>query len=119
MGYESFAEGNVYYGGAKPYENEKNAIIQEDDVPLVEMEETEEGVFLSFRIDDSFKEAETEVVTTEKMGSTKVTETLFESFNGKPYYLDTDYLGNRRNVENPAAGPIEKMKPGENRIKVW
>ena len=60
----------------------------------------------------------TEVIDTEKLGTVRIVEALYEDPEGNPVILDRDYNGVRRG-SHPAAGPLEELKEGHNRIRVW
>jgi hypothetical protein len=38
---------------------------------------------------------------------------------GTSVELNADYFGNKRNTDNPAAGPFESAEPVEKLIKIW
>ena len=60
----------------------------------------------------------TDVITSEYLGMPRLTEERFENPDGSPICVSTDMLGNARG-ENPTAGPIEGLKAGKQRIKIW
>ena len=43
----------------------------------------------------------------------------FENPDGTSLKIDTDYLGNKRSMTNPSAGPFENPGNGALKIKVW
>lgn len=63
-------------------------------------------------------EIPTEIYNSEKLGTPRITEAAYENPDGTPVVFDTDYLDQSRNGQ-PAAGPIEGLKEGMNRILVW
>lgn len=117
--YESFSEANVFFNGAKPYKNEKNSITTPEFKPNIDLEESGDDVFLNIVFDSSVENVKTAIVTTNRLGSTIVSEAVFEQYDGTPYYLNTDFLGEKRNENNPKVGPIEMIKAGENKIRIW
>ena len=44
---------------------------------------------------------------------------LFENVDGSQLRIDIDYLGKKRNVENPSPGPFEIKVSGKQKIEVW
>jgi tRNA (cytidine/uridine-2'-O-)-methyltransferase len=66
----------------------------------------------------NFEGMQTETVTTEMLGMPRLVEEHFENPDGSPVRVDADMLGNVRGT-NPTAGPIEGLKAGKNRIKIW
>ena len=49
---------------------------------------------------------------------TRITEGRFERPDGSDLSIDKDLLGNVMK-ENVIAGPLQGLKAGKNRIKVW
>jgi len=84
------------------------------------LEEKSDGWWLEMKVDPAWitKQKRT-VVTTELLGKAKIPGSLFEHRDGKPYKLDTDYFGKKRNAGNPAPGPFELTRNKTIRIKVW
>jgi hypothetical protein len=60
----------------------------------------------------------TETITSDLLGMPRLVEECFENPDGSLVRVDTDMLGNARSA-NPTAGPIEGLKAGKNRIKIW
>lgn len=118
-GFKNISNGNIYFNGSKPGEEELNFIEKPDGKPSLEITEKEGAVYLDMEIDHSIYEVNTYMVTTEKLGGTIVSEAIFENPDGTPYKLDTDYQGNTRNEENPLPGPVEKLENGKGRFRVW
>jgi alpha-L-arabinofuranosidase len=78
--------------------------------------EKDDGIYLSFELPEMPR---TQPVTTERLGTTKVSRAAFENPDGSPITIDTDYFGNPRDISNPGAGPFAGIKPGKHEIKVW
>ena len=64
-------------------------------------------------------EQKRDLVTSELLGKVIVPDLPFENVDGSAVRVDTDYFGKKRNPSNPAPGPIETWKNGEQKIKVW
>jgi alpha-N-arabinofuranosidase len=80
----------------------------------------EEGkVILCFDFDKKINTVKTRIVTTDLLGKAIVPNLPFENRDGTPLKIDYDYLGIKRNNSKPAAGPFEKLKSGENLLKIW
>jgi len=112
------AGGNVYYHGAEPCENEKTAKLINAN-PKIMLEEVGDGVYLKYYVDKQHKNVKSEIVTSDLLGRAEVPDQPFMDYDGSHLTINTDYLGNKRKHENPAAGPFENLKTGEQRIKVW
>ncbi len=99
-----WAEGNVYFNGAKPMSKEK-ASVNESDVISVCVEETEEGFFLRTDLYDYMPETPCRVITTDVLGMAFEPEQKFENPDGSPIVFREDYYGNAHG-EKPCAGPF-------------
>jgi hypothetical protein len=117
--YSSQASGNVFYNGAKPYKDELHSIQAQDYLPQFDLEERTDGVYLIVDMDASVEEVRTQLVTTSLLGSTIVSEALFERRDGLPYRIDRDYFGAPRNKEQPGVGPFESLRKGSAVLKIW
>lgn len=115
--YPMMVDGNIYYNGALPFEGEKNTVVQPDFNPNVKIEETPDGVYLSFSA-QGLNQLQTARVNTERLGQAKLPRQAFEQPDGSPIEVATDYLGHAR-ADQPKPGPFESVKDGEIRIKVW
>ena len=109
---------NNYYGdGVGAFEKEDGAVLS-DVASEVKIVEEEDGLYLEITLDSSFEGMQTETVTTEMLGTPRLTEERFENPDGSPICVNTDMLGHIRGA-NPTAGPLEGLKAGKNRIKIW
>lgn len=105
---------NCYYNGAEPYENESYlAKTEENPSPCIYRENG--AVYLEITLSDVPKATKT--VTTELLGTPRISEQKYENPDGTPLKVNRDLLGGRRS-ENPTAGPIEGLKIGKNKIKL-
>jgi hypothetical protein len=114
--YPNKTGGNIYYHGAKPGSDEQDYTLRTDFDPEIALEITEHGLYLNLNVDDAIEENKTYQVTTELLGSTVVSEAIYETTDGSPYVMDTDFHGNKRQGKHPIAGPFAKLKQGNNRI---
>ncbi len=117
--YKSFAEGNVFYNGAAPYKDEVNFIDRPEYRPQVKLEEKEGGLILKLEFDKSITEAQTSLVTSEKLGTVIVSEAMFENPDGTPYIINKDFMGRERKQSQPMVGPLEQMEAGKQEIVIW
>ena len=115
--YPMMVDGNVYYNGALPFEGEKNKVVLPDFKPDVKVEETADGVYLSLSV-QGLDGLQTSRVTTGRLGKAKLPRQAYEQPDGSPIDIATDYLGNARGNQ-PKPGPLESIKDGAIRIKVW
>ena len=112
-----YIRGNAYLKGAKPYGREENTHVSDMD-PAVRIVETDGKTYLELNVEKEMLEIPTEIYNSEKLGTPRITEAAYENPDGTPVVFDTDYLDQSRNGQ-PAAGPIEGLKEGMNRILVW
>jgi hypothetical protein len=69
-------------------------------------------------LDEAFDSLATDVITTDYLGVPRITEEIFENPDGTPICIDSDLLGNVRG-EKPTAGPIEGLRAGTQKIRIW
>lgn len=112
-----YIRGNAYLKGAKPYGREENTHVSDMD-PAVRIVETDGKTYLELNVEKEILEIPTEIYNSEKLGMPRITEAAYENPDGTPIVFDTDYLDQSRSGQ-PAAGPIEGLKEGMNRILVW
>jgi hypothetical protein len=112
------ANGNVYLNGAQPFPNEENFLELETN-PKINLSDENGKVTFRFDFDKKINTVKTRVVNTDLLGKAIVPNLSFENRDGTPLKIDYDYLGIKRNNSKPAAGPFEKLKSGENLLKIW
>ena len=61
---------------------------------------------------------QTQIESTQTLGTVRIVDAIFDDPDGRDIVVDYDYFGNRRS-EQPIAGPLEQVKEGKNKIKVW
>jgi hypothetical protein len=115
--YPNFMDGNAYYNRTVPPEGDKHFVSQPDFVPNFRIEENGKEVYVSFAAQE-LSGAQTDMVTTERLGKAKFPKAAYEQPDGSPIVVDTDYTGMQRKA-NPTPGPFEELKAGDNRVKVW
>lgn len=112
-----YISGNAYLNNAPAYEEETENYVTKNPCNFRIVEE-EDGTYMELTVDLAVFDIKTAVVSTATLGSTRITEGLFEDKDGRPYVIDYDFFGKARSA-SPVAGPIESLKVGFNRIKVW
>ncbi len=115
--YPMTVDGNVYYNGAQPFDGEGCKVVVAGFNPEVKIEETPDGVYLSLSV-KGIEGMQTRRVDTERLGKAKLPRQAYEQPNGSPISIDTDILGTPRG-NNPKPGPLESLREGQNRMKVW
>ena len=116
-GYPSFIDGNVYFKHALPFEKEENKVVLPDFDPAFKIIDKGKDVFVSLTLKGTGN-LKTERVSTQRLGQAKFPKQFYEQPDGKPIFINKDFLGNTR-PERPAPGPFEQLKEGEMQWKVW
>lgn len=112
-----YIDGNAYFKGAKPFEQEKNAFLSEEKL-VYEIDETEDGVYLDIELPEEMLQIKTEQITAKLFGMPRITEAEFENPDGTPVCLDEDITGVQHGI-CPIAGPVQSLQAGRNRIQIW
>ena len=111
--------GNVYYAGARPYSREVNPITVSGSDPGIRIVEDGSRVFAHVTAGPELRRAGARLVTTALLGKARIPGLHFENPDGSPLIVDTDYLGKRRDPENPTVGPFENPGTGPVVLPVW
>lgn len=77
-----------------------------------------DGVYLETELPEEMFCGKGEVVTSEKLGLTRITEERFEAPDGSDLRLDSDLVGNAAKGA-VLAGPLQGLRAGKNRVKIW
>ena len=119
-GLPSWMKGNVFLNEAQPSPSEASPLLRADFDPGIKLIEKPDGIYLEIALDRTWAElASRPLVTTDMLGKAKIPDLPYLQPNRKPYRLDTDYLGNKRNAESPFPGPFELSAGGKQVFKVW
>lgn len=113
-----YVENNYYLNGAKASSKETKNYMHEDFNPRFKIVEEGGDVFMYITLPDSFSNEKAEIVTTENFSRLMIKDVEFEDVDGTDIEIDRDYFNSIRK-ESTLAGPINSLKPGENKIKVW
>ena len=109
---------NLYYNKALPFNREKFGFESKNYSPKISIDREGNALFINLEIDNSFKEMNTELITTKVMGTAFQSEEAFENNDSSPVSIDVDINGQNRSY-NPTVGPFERLKKGKNRIKIF
>lgn len=58
------------------------------------------------------------LIDTQKLGKARIVEEAYVTLEDEPVIIDHDLAGEPRKIR-PTAGPLEGLKDGFNRIKIW
>lgn len=111
------ASGNAYLNGAGAFDREQENYISKTN-PQVKVVEENGAVYLEFHASKELLELKAPIASTGTLGFTRISNAVFDDPNGNPIVLDTDYNGRKRGT-TANAGPIDGLKDGLNRVKVW
>ena len=114
----AYISANAYFNGAEGFDREKDGHTDKAFDPGVKILEEGSEVYLEINIKKELLDVPAKIASTETLGTVRIVDAIFDDPNANPIILDHDYMGARRS-EKPVVGPIEGLKPGFNRIKVW
>lgn len=110
-----WADGNVYAGEARPFRGEK-VHLQAEAIPVSIRQEGDRCV-LEADIPGCVAAWHCTPVTTERLGSPRITEEAYENPDGSDVDFTPDLLGHARGDILP--GPLANLDAGHQRIIVW
>ncbi len=115
-----FMDGNVFLAGALPGKAEPYPVLLPDFTPGLTVTQKQDGWYLEMNLDPKWTDQQVrKIVTTESLGSVKVPDLPYEQFDGKPYRLDTDWFGVKRDAAKVFPGPFEAGTFAKGAVKVW
>lgn len=113
----AYIDGNIYLNNAKCFEKEAHNYCSESAADVTISTE-DDGVYLELTLPEEMFACRGSVVTSADLGMTRITEARFENRDGSELGINTDLAGNV--VESGwIAGPLQSVKAGKNRIKIW
>ncbi|MER2063404.1 MAG: hypothetical protein ABS873_02020, partial [Alkalibacterium sp.] len=108
---------NAYLNGANPFDREEDNLVAAHDPEIKIVEEGNE-VYLELNLPDDFEDVKGDVHSTHTLERVRLTDVDYENPDGSAVVLNTDLLGNKK--DGPSVlGPLQDLKSGKNRIKVW
>lgn len=99
-----WAEGNVYFNGAKPMTREKAYVEEEHEITL-SLREKDGSFFLETNLYDYMPRTKNRIITSDILGMAFEPEQRFENPDGTGIVMDKDYHGRSRGTV-PFAGPF-------------
>ncbi len=112
-----YINGNAYLNGAPAYAKEENNFKTAAN-PNLKITEKADGTYLDIEVEEGLFAVPTEVITTEKLGTPRISESPFDDPDGRSITFDTDITGAKREGQM-VPGPIQGLKAGKNHIRVW
>ncbi|MCG9792833.1 DUF1565 domain-containing protein [Flavobacterium algicola] len=114
-----FIDANLYLNKALPSKIETNFIENRTLQPEISLIQENDDYYLNVTVDESFDKVKTQEVTTVLLGFSFQSEAPFENNDGSPITINEDYFGIKRTTAAPVVGPLDNLKIGKNKIKVW
>jgi hypothetical protein len=109
---------NVYLSGAKSFKKEAKKLDDSDFDAGYAIEEDGGKVYLVITLPESFESFSSATHNTASLGRVRIVDADFESFDGSPLELNTDYF-DAAPGDASVSGPLGCLKSGVNRICVW
>jgi hypothetical protein len=110
--------GNAYLKDAKGFDREEKSFKSKSDPQVKIITEADDSVWLEFTMDQGLFQMDNHLISTQDLEMPRIVEAPYENPDGMPIYWNKDYLGQERQ-QNPLPGPLEWMKEGPNKIRVW
>ncbi len=110
--------GNLYLNGSRKFSKEENQ-LEINSNPEIGIEEKADGIYLKMNFDEKILKMKNLFVTTQLLGKALIPNAGYENPDGSPLSIDIDYLGKKRDKQNPTAGPFENPGTGKINLKVW
>jgi alpha-N-arabinofuranosidase len=105
------AEGNVYFGTARPGRQETGARVSNGPLPTFRVDTKTNRLLL--QLPQDCLGLGTRLVHSELLGRTRVSGLPFVLPDGSPLRIDRDIRGLARSSDHPVPGPLESTGPGE------
>ena len=109
-------ESNAYSGLTEPYRAEKGHIIV--DGMTAKLLKTDDGLNLEITVPQEVTSMNCQPVTTERLGTPRITEEPYENPDGSPIDFTVDFLKDSRN-RDVIPGPFASLTHGKQTITVW
>ncbi len=111
-----YLNNNAYFNGAPQYSKEKRNYIS----PIISrcaIVEKTDGIYLEIELEQDFLNFHTELVETKTLGVTRITDCIYDDYEGKEIVFNND-LTNQKREEKIIPGPIQNLKSGNNLINI-
>ncbi|MBQ7944215.1 MAG: right-handed parallel beta-helix repeat-containing protein [Lachnospiraceae bacterium] len=112
-----YINSNAYFNGAKAFDREEEKLVSEVSLDVSFSKETD-GLYMEFTLPEEAFKITTQIMTTKLLAETRLTEEHYENPDGSSLAVDFDLNGETRS-KKPVVGPLEGLKPGKNRVKIW
>ena len=104
--------GNVYFNGAKPAEQEQDAVVDTEHEITIGVKEENGNWKLETNVYDYLPQNSCAVISTETLGMAFEPEQKYENPDGTPIVFRYDYFGGNRDI-HPLPGPFASKEAAE------
>lgn len=118
-GFDNKAGGNVYFGSCKQDPSESYFTLVGGDALQFELNEDIQGVYLMINVPADWTSADCQIIGSQHLGMTIISEAAWEEADGSPLLISKDYFWSDRGEDKTNAGPFSKIYTGKNELKVW
>jgi alpha-N-arabinofuranosidase len=114
------AAGNLYLAGGAPLRtDEPGALADAEFNPGIKLKEKSDGWWLEMQVNPKWTSAvKRKIITGDDLGRVLTPDAPFVHHDGSPYRIDTDFLGRKRSLTNPAPGPFALGKHKNQNLKI-
>lgn len=99
---------NVYFNGARKYENERGAVEVSDFNVELDVSEIDGEYYLTTDLFEYGLDKMGDLITTDILGKSFESEAIYENADGTVLIIDEDYTGNQRNGNKTYMGPFAR-----------
>ena len=116
----AYIQDNAYFNGARNFKNEKN-FFTSDENPNVKISSEDSHLFVEIDLPENFIKSNVSslpIFDCDTLEVPRLSQQRFDSPDGSKIILDTD-IANQKRLEKTFAGPLQNLKAGHNKIKIW
>jgi hypothetical protein len=116
----AYIESNAYAAGARPFEQEKGAVVYDRDDATVTVVDEGDAVWLEASLPAAVTVPLARVTTAADLGRVRIVDVEFQNPDGTPQRADVDLLGHVKDEGRVfPAGPLASLGSGETRVRIW
>lgn len=116
----AYVDGNAYFGGTEKFCDEKKYFVAEKNLEPKIVREPD-GIYFEINIPEDFINSsvfKNEIVECNNLELPRLSQQRFENPDETDIVLDFDLVNEKRKLY-AVAGPIQNLKSGFNKIKIW
>ncbi|MCL9661973.1 right-handed parallel beta-helix repeat-containing protein [Paenibacillus hunanensis] len=113
-----YVDDNVYFNGAKPFEQENRKIVFMEWNPSFQIIDKGEEGYLSIELPDFYSQCYGVIHSTHTLPRVRIVDAEYDNSDGSILVFNSDFLDqSKHGISKP--GPINNLKAGLNLIKLW